>query len=159
MKGSVLHPGGLPQLAALLLSSLGPCPQCCAYSHVPLTPCRRPCHAPLCFRLQTRPRGSAGWESSLRQKPPVRLIFQAGQTRHEMKIKEANSEENLRDLPTPLRVRALQGRGFPGLWWCVLLLCMAGRLTGHIAAAPCLSFPPRQCVCVLLLASALFWVL
>ncbi|XP_071882560.1 DNA (cytosine-5)-methyltransferase 3B isoform X2 [Anas platyrhynchos] len=52
---------------------------------------------------ETRPRGSAGWESSLRQKPPVRLIFQAGQTRHEMKIKEANSEENLRDLPTPLR--------------------------------------------------------
>ncbi|KAM9178071.1 DNA (cytosine-5)-methyltransferase 3B isoform 2-T2 [Mergus octosetaceus] len=28
---------------------------------------------------------------------------EAGQTRHEMKIKEANSEENLRDLPTPLR--------------------------------------------------------
>ncbi|NWZ25418.1 DNM3B methyltransferase, partial [Asarcornis scutulata] len=52
---------------------------------------------------ETRPRGSAGWESSLRQKPPVRLIFQAGQTRHEMKIKEVNSEENLRDLPTPLR--------------------------------------------------------
>uniref|UniRef100_A0A8B9ZCA8 DNA (cytosine-5-)-methyltransferase n=1 Tax=Anas platyrhynchos TaxID=8839 RepID=A0A8B9ZCA8_ANAPL len=54
---------------------------------------------------ETRPRGSAGWESSLRQKPPVRLIFQAGQTRHEMKIKEANSEENLRDLPTPLASR------------------------------------------------------
>ncbi|XP_035168626.1 DNA (cytosine-5)-methyltransferase 3B isoform X1 [Oxyura jamaicensis] len=52
---------------------------------------------------EMRPRGSAGWESSLRQKPPVRLIFQAGQTRHEMKIKEPNSEENLRDLPTPLR--------------------------------------------------------
>ncbi|XP_040431957.1 DNA (cytosine-5)-methyltransferase 3B isoform X5 [Cygnus olor] len=52
---------------------------------------------------EMRPRGSAGWESSLRQKPPVRLIFQAGQTRHEMKIKETNSEENLRDLPTPLR--------------------------------------------------------
>ncbi|KAF1507564.1 DNA (cytosine-5)-methyltransferase 3B, partial [Eudyptula minor] len=52
---------------------------------------------------EVRPRGSAGWESSLRQKPPVRLIFQAGQTRHEMKIKETNSVETLRDLPVPLR--------------------------------------------------------
>ncbi|KAM6120601.1 DNA (cytosine-5)-methyltransferase 3B isoform 3-T3 [Phoenicopterus ruber ruber] len=52
---------------------------------------------------EARPRGSAGWESSLRQKPPVRLIFQAGQTRHEMKIKEPNSVETLRDLPAPLR--------------------------------------------------------
>ncbi|NXT27634.1 DNM3B methyltransferase, partial [Syrrhaptes paradoxus] len=52
---------------------------------------------------EVRPRGSAGWESSLRQKPPVRLIFQAGQTRHEMKIKEPSSGESLRDLPTPLR--------------------------------------------------------
>ncbi|NXE84723.1 DNM3B methyltransferase, partial [Cochlearius cochlearius] len=52
---------------------------------------------------EVRPRGSAGWESSLRQKPPVRLIFQAGQTRQEMKIKETNSVETLRDLPTPLR--------------------------------------------------------
>ncbi|KAM9528056.1 DNA (cytosine-5)-methyltransferase 3B [Guaruba guarouba] len=52
---------------------------------------------------EVRPRGSAGWESSLRQKPPVRLIFQAGQTRQEMKIKEANSVEPPRDLPTPLR--------------------------------------------------------
>ncbi|XP_076208238.1 DNA (cytosine-5)-methyltransferase 3B [Aptenodytes patagonicus] len=52
---------------------------------------------------EVRPRGSAGWESSLRQKPPVRLIFQAGQTRHEMKIKETNSVETLRDLPAPLR--------------------------------------------------------
>ncbi|NXI91024.1 DNM3B methyltransferase, partial [Psophia crepitans] len=52
---------------------------------------------------EVRPRGSAGWESSLRQKPPVRLIFQAGQTRHEMKIKETNSVDTLRDLPAPLR--------------------------------------------------------
>ncbi|NWW46983.1 DNM3B methyltransferase, partial [Pedionomus torquatus] len=52
---------------------------------------------------EVQPRGSAGWESSLRQKPPVRLIFQAGQTRHEMKIKETNSVETLRDPPTPLR--------------------------------------------------------
>ncbi|NXX14828.1 DNM3B methyltransferase, partial [Podargus strigoides] len=60
---------------------------------------------PLALRgsQEVRPRGSAGWESSLRQKPPVRLIFQAGQTLHEMKIKETNSVEPLRDLPTPLR--------------------------------------------------------
>ncbi|XP_075294454.1 DNA (cytosine-5)-methyltransferase 3B [Opisthocomus hoazin] len=51
---------------------------------------------------EVRPRGNAGWESSLRQKPPVRLIFQAGQTRHEMRIKDT-SMETLRDLPTPLR--------------------------------------------------------
>ncbi|XP_033923005.1 DNA (cytosine-5)-methyltransferase 3B isoform X2 [Melopsittacus undulatus] len=52
---------------------------------------------------EVRPRGSAGWESSLRQKPPVRLVFQAGQTRQEMKIKESNSVEPPRELPTPLR--------------------------------------------------------
>ncbi|NXC44515.1 DNM3B methyltransferase, partial [Penelope pileata] len=52
---------------------------------------------------EARPRGSAGWESSLRQKPPVRLIFQAGQTRHEMQIKETSSVETLRELPAPLR--------------------------------------------------------
>ncbi|KFP03979.1 DNA (cytosine-5)-methyltransferase 3B, partial [Calypte anna] len=52
---------------------------------------------------EVRPRGSAGWESSLRQKPPVRLIFQAGQTRHEMRIKDTRNVETLRELPTPLR--------------------------------------------------------
>ncbi|XP_067163749.1 DNA (cytosine-5)-methyltransferase 3B isoform X1 [Apteryx mantelli] len=52
---------------------------------------------------EVRPRGSAGWESSLRQKPPVRLIFQAGQTRHEMKIKEASSVEGFKELPAPAR--------------------------------------------------------
>ncbi|XP_062444935.1 DNA (cytosine-5)-methyltransferase 3B [Rhea pennata] len=52
---------------------------------------------------EVRPRGSAGWESSLRQKPPVRLIFQAGQTRHEMKIKEGSSVEGFKELPAPAR--------------------------------------------------------
>ncbi|NXG67385.1 DNM3B methyltransferase, partial [Hemiprocne comata] len=54
-------------------------------------------------KQEVRPRGSAGWESSLRQKPPVRLIFQAGQTQHEMRIKVTNNDESLRDLRTPLR--------------------------------------------------------
>lgn len=65
------------------------------------------CCSPPCSFLQVRPRGSAGWESSLRQKPPVRLIFQAGQTHHEMQIKESSSVEALRELPAPLRVRAV----------------------------------------------------
>ncbi|NXE56590.1 DNM3B methyltransferase, partial [Casuarius casuarius] len=52
---------------------------------------------------EVRPRGSAGWESSLRQKPPVRLIFQAGQTRHEMRIKESSGAEAFRELPAPAR--------------------------------------------------------
>ncbi|NXX78892.1 DNM3B methyltransferase, partial [Urocolius indicus] len=52
---------------------------------------------------EVQSRGSAGWESSLRQKPPVRLIFQAGQTRHEMRIKEPDNVEAVRDLPAPLR--------------------------------------------------------
>ncbi|XP_068006288.1 DNA (cytosine-5)-methyltransferase 3B [Melanerpes formicivorus] len=52
-----------------------------------------------------RPRGSAGWESSLRQKPPARHLFQAGQSQPEGKLKEdSSSQEPLRDLPTPLRV-------------------------------------------------------
>lgn len=84
------------------------------------------------FWLQVRPRGSAGWESSLRQKPPVRLIFQAGQARHEMKIKEMNSVETLRDLPTPLRVRVCLGlglpRGFPGPWRPAFCCAVAKRL-------------------------------
>nr|XP_013813010.1 PREDICTED: uncharacterized protein LOC106496795 [Apteryx mantelli mantelli] len=64
---------------------------------------------------EVRPRGSAGWESSLRQKPPVRLIFQAGQTRHEMKIKEASSVEGFKELPAPARVRAGAVPRFPHL--------------------------------------------
>ncbi|NWW77225.1 DNM3B methyltransferase, partial [Climacteris rufus] len=53
---------------------------------------------------KVQPRGSAGWESSLRQKPTVRLIFQVGRTRHEMRIKgPPRSVETLRDLPTPVR--------------------------------------------------------
>ncbi|NWU89564.1 DNM3B methyltransferase, partial [Upupa epops] len=65
---------------------------------------------PLALRgtQKVRPRGSAGWKSSLRQKPPVRLIFQAGQTRQEMKVKESNIVETLQDLPTPLRVTPLR---------------------------------------------------
>lgn len=92
------------------------------------------------FWLQVRPRGSAGWESSLRQKPPVRLIFQAGQAQHEMKIKEVNSVETLRDLPTPLRVRVCVGlglpRGFPG----ALATCTSA-VPWLVAVSPCLSFP------------------
>lgn len=80
---------------------------------MPLVWGRCPYHSTSLFWLQVRPRGSAGWESSLRQKPPVRLIFQAGQTRHEMKIKETNSVETLRDLPAPLRVRVFEGPGLP----------------------------------------------
>ncbi|NWV82809.1 DNM3B methyltransferase, partial [Dasyornis broadbenti] len=53
---------------------------------------------------KAQPWGSVGWESSLRQKPTVHLMFQAGRTRHEMRIKEPpRSVETLRDLPTPVR--------------------------------------------------------
>ena len=130
-----------------------PCPR------VPLPWGRRPCHGTSLFWLQVRPRGSAGWESSLRQKPPVRLIFQAGQTRHEMKIKETNSVETLRDLPTPLRVRVCVGPGLPwgsgGLHFC----CALPSGFRHVAASPCLSFPCEVGVCVLLLVPAMNWVL
>ncbi|NXB57489.1 DNM3B methyltransferase, partial [Struthidea cinerea] len=48
--------------------------------------------------------GNVGRESSLRQKPTLHLMFQAGRTRHEMRIKEPpRSVETLRDLPTPMR--------------------------------------------------------
>ncbi|XP_066054791.1 DNA (cytosine-5)-methyltransferase 3B isoform X2 [Chamaea fasciata] len=53
---------------------------------------------------RVQPWGSAGWESSLRQKPTLCLMFQAGRTRHEMRIKEPpRSVGTLRDLPTPMR--------------------------------------------------------
>ncbi|NXX96498.1 DNM3B methyltransferase, partial [Centropus bengalensis] len=68
---------------------------------------------PLGREREVRPRGSAGWESSLRQKPPVRLIFQAGQTQHEMKIKEINSVEPLRHLRAPLRSSRRRPASFP----------------------------------------------
>uniref|UniRef100_G3UV72 DNA (cytosine-5-)-methyltransferase n=1 Tax=Meleagris gallopavo TaxID=9103 RepID=G3UV72_MELGA len=42
---------------------------------------------------------SADWRSA----SPRRLIFQAGQTHHEMQIKETSSVEALRELPAPLR--------------------------------------------------------
>lgn len=99
---------GLRRCWCPALRSTGcPCPR------TPLVWGRHPSHGTSLFWLQVRPRGSAGWESSLRQKPPVRLIFQAGQTRHEMKIKETNSVETLRDLPAPPRVRVCAGPGLP----------------------------------------------
>ncbi|NWT04085.1 DNM3B methyltransferase, partial [Mionectes macconnelli] len=52
---------------------------------------------------KVQPRGSAGWESSLGQKSTVRLFFQAGQARHETRIKDRRSVESLRDLRTPVR--------------------------------------------------------
>uniref|UniRef100_A0A8C3TZ45 DNA methyltransferase 3 beta n=1 Tax=Catharus ustulatus TaxID=91951 RepID=A0A8C3TZ45_CATUS len=53
---------------------------------------------------QAQPWGSAGWESSLRQKPTLCLMFQAGRTRYRLRIKEPpRSVESLRDLPTPVR--------------------------------------------------------
>ncbi|NXC23527.1 DNM3B methyltransferase, partial [Campylorhamphus procurvoides] len=52
---------------------------------------------------KVQPQGSAGWERSLRQNPTVRLIFQAGQARHETRIKDRGSVETLRDLRTPAR--------------------------------------------------------
>uniref|UniRef100_A0A8C3SZJ9 DNA (cytosine-5-)-methyltransferase n=1 Tax=Chelydra serpentina TaxID=8475 RepID=A0A8C3SZJ9_CHESE len=44
---------------------------------------------------EVRPRGAAGWESSLRQKPPARMIFQAGLNLHETKLKDENDLESL----------------------------------------------------------------
>uniref|UniRef100_A0A8C3DMH3 DNA methyltransferase 3 beta n=1 Tax=Corvus moneduloides TaxID=1196302 RepID=A0A8C3DMH3_CORMO len=59
---------------------------------------------PLSLTPQVQPWGSVGWESSFRQKPTLCLMFQAGRTRHEMRIKEPpRSVETLRDLPTPVR--------------------------------------------------------
>lgn len=105
-----------------------------------------PCSTVALLWLQVRPRGSAGWESSLRQKPPVRLIFQAGQTRHEMRIKEPNSVEMLRDLPAPLRVSVRAGAGV-----FLELPCSSAvpwlRRFRHIAASLCLSFPCEVEVC------------
>ncbi|XP_067324391.1 DNA (cytosine-5)-methyltransferase 3B isoform X1 [Anolis sagrei] len=37
---------------------------------------------------EIRPRGSAGWENCLRQKPPPRIVFQAGPTSQEKKSKD-----------------------------------------------------------------------
>uniref|UniRef100_A0A8C3QSU5 DNA methyltransferase 3 beta n=1 Tax=Cyanoderma ruficeps TaxID=181631 RepID=A0A8C3QSU5_9PASS len=59
---------------------------------------------PLDLAPVQRPRGSAGWEGSLRQKPTLCLMFQAGRTQQEMRIKKPlHSVETLRDLPAPVR--------------------------------------------------------
>uniref|UniRef100_A0A8C0GVI9 PWWP domain-containing protein n=1 Tax=Chelonoidis abingdonii TaxID=106734 RepID=A0A8C0GVI9_CHEAB len=42
-----------------------------------------------------RPRGAAGWESSLRQKLPARMIFQAELNLHDTNVKEKNDLESL----------------------------------------------------------------
>lgn len=83
-----------------------------------LSPCEKGTHAVAPSVLVAGAAwGSAGWwESSLRQKPTLCPVFQAGRTRHEMRIKEPpRSVETLRDLPTPVRVRRVwQGQSFPG---------------------------------------------
>ncbi|NXM69669.1 DNM3B methyltransferase, partial [Serilophus lunatus] len=52
---------------------------------------------------KVQPRGSARWESNLRQRPTIHLILQAGQARHKIRIKDGSSVETLRDLRTPVR--------------------------------------------------------
>uniref|UniRef100_A0A674J1A0 Uncharacterized protein n=1 Tax=Terrapene triunguis TaxID=2587831 RepID=A0A674J1A0_9SAUR len=51
---------------------------------------------PVLSGFQVRPRGAAGWESSLRQKPPARRIFQAG-------LKEENDLESDKESLAPIR--------------------------------------------------------
>ncbi|XP_044841913.1 DNA (cytosine-5)-methyltransferase 3B isoform X2 [Mauremys mutica] len=52
---------------------------------------------------EVRLRGAAGWESSLRQKPPARRIFQAGVNLQETKLKEGNDLERDRESLAPIR--------------------------------------------------------
>ncbi|KAM9121023.1 DNA (cytosine-5)-methyltransferase 3B isoform 3-T3 [Pangshura tecta] len=52
---------------------------------------------------EVRLRGAAGWESSLRQKPPARSIFQAGVNLQETKLKEGNDLERDRESLAPIR--------------------------------------------------------
>ncbi|XP_067410062.1 DNA (cytosine-5)-methyltransferase 3B isoform X2 [Emydura macquarii macquarii] len=52
---------------------------------------------------EVRPRGAAGWESSLRQKPPARVIFQAGLNLQETKVTEENEVESDKESPAPVR--------------------------------------------------------
>ncbi|XP_030389285.1 DNA (cytosine-5)-methyltransferase 3B isoform X3 [Gopherus evgoodei] len=52
---------------------------------------------------EVRLRGAAGWESSLRQKPPARRIFQAGVNPQETKLKEGNDLERDRESLAPIR--------------------------------------------------------
>ncbi|XP_065267520.1 DNA (cytosine-5)-methyltransferase 3B-like, partial [Emys orbicularis] len=53
------------------------------------------------------PCGAAGWESSLRQKPPARMIFQAGLNLHETKLKEENDLESLAPIQCSKRRMAM----------------------------------------------------
>ncbi|XP_034978824.1 DNA (cytosine-5)-methyltransferase 3B [Zootoca vivipara] len=47
---------------------------------------------------EVRRRGSAGWENSLRQKPPPRIVFQAGPAAQEKNVKdEVESVENFKE--------------------------------------------------------------
>uniref|UniRef100_A0A8C0GIR7 DNA (cytosine-5-)-methyltransferase n=1 Tax=Chelonoidis abingdonii TaxID=106734 RepID=A0A8C0GIR7_CHEAB len=52
---------------------------------------------------EVRLRGAAGWESSLRQKPPARRIFQAGVNLQETKLKAGNDLERDRESLAPIR--------------------------------------------------------
>nr|XP_014424525.1 LOW QUALITY PROTEIN: DNA (cytosine-5)-methyltransferase 3B [Pelodiscus sinensis] len=52
---------------------------------------------------EVRPRGAAGWGSSLRQKPPARVIFQAGLSLHERKGKDENGLGSDKESLAPVR--------------------------------------------------------
>lgn len=101
---------------------------------------------------QVQPWGRAGWESSLRQTPPLFLLLQAGRTRQEMRLKDpARSVEPLGELPTPVRVRVCQGQGSPGaslgLQGPALLLCPA-QVSSEMVQPPRASVSPlKGCVC------------
>uniref|UniRef100_A0A8C8S8D7 DNA (cytosine-5-)-methyltransferase n=1 Tax=Pelusios castaneus TaxID=367368 RepID=A0A8C8S8D7_9SAUR len=60
-------------------------------------------YVPVLSAFQVRPRGTAGWESSLRQKPPARVIFQAGLTLQESRVAEENDVESDKESPAPVR--------------------------------------------------------
>uniref|UniRef100_A0A8D0HJH5 DNA (cytosine-5-)-methyltransferase n=1 Tax=Sphenodon punctatus TaxID=8508 RepID=A0A8D0HJH5_SPHPU len=57
-----------------------------------------------------RLRGSAGWESSLRQRPAPRILFQAGPVAQEKKLKAEDDGESAKERRA-LRVRFCLGRG------------------------------------------------
>lgn len=159
-KGSVQHPSAsshLPQGTALVLSP--------TRHRLSLSPREEGTHAmaPLCSGSRCTPGAVLGGRAGSGSSLILCLMFQAGRTRQEMRIKESRrSVETLRDLPTPVRVRLWQGQGCPGAFLGLqrpALLLWPGQVSAEMVQPPCASVSPVKGLCLCAVSClAMNWV-
>lgn len=119
--------------------------------------------APLCSGSRCTPGAVLGGRAGSGSSLILCLMFQAGRTRQEMRIKESRrSVETLRDLPTPVRVRLWQGQGCPGAFLGLqrpALLLWPGQVSAEMVQPPCASVSPVKGLCLCAVSClAMNWV-